>query len=512
MESMTKTHTDSNHDALEPALNDLKAYVQRAARQGVAAHEAEAGIWHRVLQLGHQALGLLFHLVGPGDVGETVVLPDGQEVRRLETPHPRVYQSVFGRFQLERVVYGTRAGQKIAYVPFDTQLQLPESDFSYLLQDWAQSVAMDQAYRQVPETLGRILDVHPSVDSLERMNRKMAKTVRPFRESRLAPEPEDEGALCVVSADGKGIPIRRVTPEAAIQGHDPQQEAKKNRKKMAVVGTVYTLDPLVRTPEEVVESLFRLPEDHRPAAERPVPQHKRLWASLPHEQDGREVSATEQTFGWLAQEVARRNPEAAKPILLLMDGQKSLWEAGQRVLPQVSTIEILDLLHATPRLWDAAHLFYGGDEEQALSFVYDRVLRLLKGEVPAVVAGLRQMGTKRKLRGKKRDKLAKICGYLENNTHRMHYDVYLAAGYPIASGVIEGACRHFIKDRMERSGMRWTIESAQAMLDVRSTYLNGDWDDFMRYRIAQETQRLYPYRALVEPSETLEVIELPLAA
>src|SRR6516225_4677809 len=71
MESMTKTRTDSNHDALEPALNDLKAYVQRAARQGVAAHEAEAGIWHRVLQLGHQALGLLFHLVGPGDVGET---------------------------------------------------------------------------------------------------------------------------------------------------------------------------------------------------------------------------------------------------------------------------------------------------------------------------------------------------------------------------------------------------------------------------------------------------------
>src|SRR6516225_11083262 len=108
-----------------------------------------------------------------------------------------------------------------------------------------------------------------------------------------------------------------------------------------------------------------------------------------------EVSATEQTFGWLAQEVARRNPEAAKPILLLMDGQKSLWDAGQRVLPQVSTIENLDLLHATPRIWDAAHLFYGGDEEQALSFVYDRVLRLLKGEVPSVVAGLRQMGTKR---------------------------------------------------------------------------------------------------------------------
>jgi hypothetical protein len=281
---------------------------------------------------------------------------------------------------------------------------------------------------------------------------------------------------------------------------------------MAVVGTVYTIDPFVRTPEEVATSLFQSSPDAPPPSERPVPKHKRLWASLPHPQDDHEVSATETTFGWLAQEVGRRNPRADKPMLLLMDGQKSLWDAGQRALPTAKTIEILDLLHATPRIWDAAHLFYGRDEEQALSFVYDRVLRLLKGEVRAVVAGLRQMGTKRKLRGTKRDKLAQICAYLDNNAQRMRYDVYLAAGYPIASGVIEGACRHFIKDRMERSGMRWTIESAQAMLDMRSTYLNGDWDDFMQYRIAQETQRLYPHRELVEPGAALKEIELPIAA
>jgi hypothetical protein len=512
MESMTQPCSDSNHDELELALNDLKAYVARSARQGIAAHEAEAGIWQRVLQLGHKALGLLFRLVGPGDVGETVVLPGGQEVRRLDRLHPRVYQSVFGRFELERVVYGTREGQKIAYVSFDTQLQLPESDFSYLLQDWAQSFTVENAYRQVPETLRRILDVHPAVDSLERMNLKMAETVRPFRESRPAPEPEAEGALCVVSADGKGIPLHRPAAEMPIQAHDREAEPKANRKKMAVVGTVYTIDPFVRTPQEVAESLFRSPADDSLPSDRPVPQHKRLWASLPHERENQVVSATEETFGWLRQEVARRNPRADKPILLLMDGQKSLWEAGQRELPKANTMEILDLLHATPRIWDAAHLFYGRDEEQALGFVYDRVLRMLQGEVHSVVSGLRQMGTKRKLRGKKRAKLAKICGYLENNTHRMRYDVYLAAGYAIASGVIEGACRHFVKDRMERSGMRWTIESAQAMLDVRSTYLNGDWDDFMRYRIEKETQRLYPYREFVEPIETLEEGELPFAA
>lgn len=230
----------------------------------------------------------------------------------------------------------------------------------------------------------------------------------------------------------------------------------------------------------MADSLFRDPDDEAPRVKRPEPQHKRLWASLPQDQGGEPISATDETFGWLAQEVARRIPHSHKPTILLMDGQKSLWEAGQRDLLSDDRIEILDLLHATPRIWEAAALFYERDSDQAWAFVYDRVLRLLRGEVHSVIAGLRQMGTKRKFRGKKREKLVKIT-----------------AGYPIASGVIEGACRHVVKDRMERSGMRWTIENAQVMmgvgltcmLDVRSTYVNGDWDAFMAYRIEKETQR-----------------------
>jgi hypothetical protein len=512
MEKMDQTSADCKRERLDSTLNDLKTYVERAAREGTAAHEVETSIWRQVLQLGYQALAMFFMRVGSGDVGEAVVLPDGREVRRLATRHPRVYQSVFGRFELERVAYGSREGQKIEYVPFDTQLQLPDSEFSYVLQDWSQGLVVEQAYRRVPETLGRILRVQPSVDSLERMNLKMAETVRPFRDARPAPEPETEGAFCVVSADGKGVPIRRPVPEKPIHAHDREQEPKTNRKKMAVVGTVYTIDPLVRSPEEVAASLFRDPEDDPGLTARPVPQHKRLWASLPLDRDGIAVAATEETFGWLAQEVQRRNPEAQKPTVWLMDGQKSLWETARRELPQDHAVEMLDLLHATPRIWEAAHLFYPRNSDQALDFVHDRVLRILQGAVGSVVSGLRQMGTKRQLRGKKRDTLAKICGYLHNNAHRMRYEAYLAAGYPIASGVIEGACRHFVKDRMERSGMHWTIESAQAMLDVRSTYLNGDWETFMSYRINVETQRLYPYRALVEPMEGVKETGLLIAA
>ena len=167
MEKMEQTSADYKRECMDQTLNDLRTYVEKAAREGTAAHEVETGIWRRVLQLGYQALEVFFTQVGPGDVGESVVLPDGRQMHRLEALHRRVYQSIFGRFDLERVVYGSREGQKIEYVPFDSRLQLPESALSYVLQDWSQGLAVEQAYRRVPETLGRILDLHPSVDSLD---------------------------------------------------------------------------------------------------------------------------------------------------------------------------------------------------------------------------------------------------------------------------------------------------------------------------------------------------------
>ena len=206
--------------------------------------------------------------------------------------------------------------------------------------------------------------------------------------------------------------------------------------------------------------------------------------------------AYEEIFGWLAKEHRQRNPQGRRPGVLLMDGQISLWEAGDEYLAQASVIEILDLLHATSYVWKAAAVLHPGVEAQRLiGFVKTRVARILNGEVNAVIRGFKAMGTRNGLSGKRLKKLQTICGYFENNAQRMRYDEYLAAGYPIATGVIEGACRHVIKDRMERSGMRWTLPGAQAMLGLRCTYLNGDWEDYMNFHIQRENHRLYPWRA-----------------
>ena len=142
----------------------------------------------------------------------------------------------------------------------------------------------------------------------------------------------------------------------------------------------------------------------------------------------------------------------------------------------------------------------------AAAFVRARLRRVLRGEVKGVVMGLRRQGTRANLSAAKAKQLRTACRYLKANASRMRYDEYLAEGYPIASGVIEGACRSYVKDRMERAGMRWTRAGAQAMLDVRSEYLNGDWTAFQAFRLRAEVQRLYPDRAL------LDGLPWPLAA
>ena len=488
---------------IQETVCKLDTFVEAAAREGKAVHEVEKGLWQELLRLGRHCLGHFFALAGDGDQGETVSSGDGPEWQRLEKRHPRRYVSIFGTFSLERVVYGSREGQKIDFVPLDTRLQLPAGVYSYLLQDWSQGLCVESAFGQVSAALERMFEMKASVDGLERGNEQMAERVPDYRLDRPKPAAETEGELVVASADGKGIVMRRQADDPAPAAHRTKGE-KASQKQMAMVASVYTVAPHVRTAEEVVAALFRDPraEDEKPP-DRPKPQNKRVMASLPRVDAEGEHAAVDIVHDWMMNELVERNRQDQtwqRPMLFLYDGQESLWEARQRKLP-ANGVDILDFLHVTPRLWKAAHVFHPEKSDAAEMFVRERCLRVLEGRSEGVVRGLREMATKHGLSGSKKKTIEKICAYLENNRTRMRYDEYLAAGYPIASGAIEGACRHLVKDRMERAGMHWTPPGAQAMLDVRSIHIDGDWDSYQTYRIDRERQRLYPHRHLVEGNQ-----------
>jgi len=254
---------------------------------------------------------------------------------------------------------------------------------------------------------------------------------------------------------------------------------------MAYVGAVYTIDRFVRTADDVIDELQR----RRRASDRPKPCHKRVWAEMTQVLEGETINGKELLFTVLANEAGERDQGGQKPTVCLLDGEKALWEWYREYLPEA--VGILDLFHVLERLWLAAYCFHAEGSKAAAGFVEKRLRMLLEGKVGALIGGLRQMRTKHGLTGNKAKTLTSVIGYLENNREHMRYDAYLAAGYPIGSGVAEGACRHYVKDRMERSGMRWTLEGAQAMLHLRTTYLNGDWDEFIEHRIQAEQNALY---------------------
>jgi hypothetical protein len=457
----------------------LLALVEEAKSQRIDCFEGD--VFAGLLGLGLTLVRLFVDNKGTGDTGPSLDTAAGAW-KRLENVHPRRYVSIFGAMTIDRTVYGTRENQKIQAAPLDAQLGLPDSDFSYLLQRWLQERCLDTDYAGSIQGLAAILHLNPSVRSVEHMTRQMAADVPNFQAQQPLPSTAAQAELLIATADHKGVPmVRRDRPTAK---HDEESE-RPGVKRAACAGAVYTTAPFVRAADDVLDEVRRKAR----AAERPPPQGKVVWAEMAQEVDGEAASGREVVLANICAELDRRDPTETELVIVLCDGERALWTtfAAMLLRPYVG---ILDLWHALTYLWLAAKVFHGGKLAQE-AFVTARLRMLLAGKVGGVIKGLKQMGTQQGLVGEKKRTLAKVVGYLERNREHMQYDQYLRAGYPIGSGVIEGACRHVIKDRMERAGMLWTLDGASALLRLRVVHTNGHWDEYQEYRIAQEQKALY---------------------
>ena len=196
-------------------------------------------------------------------------------------------------------------------------------------------------------------------------------------------------------------------------------------------------------------------------------------------------------FAGMAWEVYHRDVGRNHPLVCLMDGQRSLWSMKEEWLSRATGI--LDIFHVMERLWKAAYCFHREGSREAEQFVSHHLEMLLEGKVGYVIGVFRRWLSK--LPTAKRKTLSTVIGYFDNNRQYMQYDDYLAKGYPIGSGVVEGTCRHLVRDRMEGTGMRWELDGARAMLNTRSVYLSKQWDQFIEYRIQREQDAIYAQAA-----------------
>lgn len=438
-----------------------------------------------------QRLLLQAHLEarGTGDVGPALEVIRGGECdetterlseRRL---HSRQMHTIFGEVTVKRTGYGALGAEGIH--PLDEQIQLPERSFTQEVQRrlviGAIQGPFDEAIGRVNESTGLIV----SKRTAEQVLRDAAVDFDAFYAQREVPVGANTGPILVCAVDCKGVPM--VKPERALRTARRKKGQKPHKKRMATVGAVFTQSPCLRTPEEIVERLFYegpLPAIGAPASttNRPRPEHKRIWASVGKSKDD--------VLDEVVAEMMLRDPKQEKRWVAVIDGERALQHGIAERLPKITLV--LDVIHAFGKLWEAAYCFHPEGTPEAKEWVRERALRLLRGGVSQVVKGIRQSATKRHLSAAKKETIRLVTKYFMRNRNRMRYHEYLRDGLPIASGAVEGACKNLVKDRMERSGMRWTIDGAEALLRLRAAYLSDDLNEYLEFHTKTEQARLYP--------------------
>jgi hypothetical protein len=426
---------------------------------------------------------------------------DAEQVARgsVETGHTRALTTVFGEVTVTRLAY-RRRGHANLY-PADAALNLPVEKHSHGLRQLAALEAARGSFDDTAEAIERATGVRLGKRQAEALAGRAAADIDDFYTQR-QPQPGAGRDVLVLSADGKGIVMR---PEALRPATAKAAKAsatklstrlskgeKRNRKRLAEVGAVYDADPVVRTPADILAHSQDpgANTDPEQPAQAPVAANKWLTASVT------EDAAT--VVGRLFDEADRRDPTHARTWIALVDGNNHQIDRIQAEATRrgIDLTILCDFIHVLEYLWKAAWSFHREGDPTAEEWVHDKAIAVLAGNATRVAADLRRSATRRGLDPPQRAGADACATYLINKERYLDYPTALHNGWPIATGVIEGACRHLVKDRMDITGARWGLPGAEAILKLRALRSNGDFDTYWRYHLEQERRRVHETRYL----------------
>lgn len=455
-------------------FESMLQYVQASEEQ--TADAVERSLLKQLLGLGAHLMLLFFCLRARAASRAPVVRADGSELR-YHSQKRRSYYSVFGKLPVVRPYFYAR-GQG-GSSPLDEELSLGADCYSDLVRELAEYLGVDVPYHQVSRFFARLLGQGLSTQAVEDLVAEDAAEVEAYYAQQPAPAATSEAALLVAQSDGKGVPMVRQTPRAPQARLSKGQ--KRAKKKEAIVTSLYTIAPQPRTPEQVVATFFAQ-DTHTTvaAASRTGPQNKQVWATL---------AGKDAALERLATQAAKRDGRHIQARVALTDGCQALQQRMQHYLPDFTLV--LDFVHASEYLWKAATALFGEQSPQRDAWVEEQALQLLSGHTGHLIVELQHLHDESGRSPAQRTALSSAANYFQRNRPYMDYHLYLERGWPIASGVIEGACRHVVKDRCERSGMRWTQAGVENLLRLRAVAENEDWDDYHQFRKAQRHRRLY---------------------
>lgn len=466
-------------------LQELLDYISKEALDQ-QLHEVENSLFKGLLKLGELLLNKFIENKGTGnkDLLKDKELP-------LHSIKPCKYLSIFGNIVIKRAYFWEK--EKNGEFPLDKELNLPKFFQSYLLDKWIQGHIAEGPYEDAINNIGDLLDLKLTKRVSQKVTLEASKEIHNYYKQKT--EFNNEGSYLVAQCDCKGvIMIPKERPDTELtEGFVRRAKgvSKIGIRKDAVVTTDYSINPLSRNAQDVLEGLMRINSDKKKEKTLLPKNNKPINKQVMGNMDGKENA-----FKSLADRLHARDKTEQKKIYILIDGARSL-EAGfikefqKRGWESRVEAYCLDIVHATEYLWDASTALYGETNPQRISWVRSSLLNLLESKTLIVNEEL----TKKISSGKYNDfivrRLQRTLTYFTNHIHMMDYKKYLETGFPIASGAIEGACNTLVKDRTDRSGMQWTKVGAQAVINLRSAKCNDDWENYWDYHVQSQSKALY---------------------
>jgi len=439
---------------------------------------------------------------------EEVTGSDGVTRRRVENGHRRSLASVFGPVTVTRKAYRaaparpiehaettsqTRSVRKAAgnLYPADAVLNLPVGKHSAGL---ARLVAVEVArgsFGDAQAAVERASGVRIGKRQVEDLARAAAVDTDAFYAARPARPCPDR--VLGLQADGKGIVMLpgSLRPATAAQAAKTSPKLatrlspgqKHGRKRMAEIVAVYDLEPVPRTTDDIIAA----PSTRRTrrSKTRTGPKVTGKWLAASVTDDIPAVIKS------MFDEAERRDPAHERTWVALVDGNRQQIDAirDQANTRGVTVTIVIDFIHVLEYLWKAAWTFFHPGDPDAETWVADHARTILNGRAIDAAATIRHHADTAGFRGNERKGADDAVTYLTNKAPYLDYATALANGWQIATGIIEGAARFLIKDRMDITGARWTTPGAEAILRLRAVTANGDFDEYWQWHQQQELRR-----------------------
>jgi hypothetical protein len=429
---------------------------------------------------------------------------DGVRRTRADRGRTRPLVTRFGQVTVSRIAY--RAPGRPNVHPLDAALNLPEEKHSHGLRKLAAVEAARGSIEAAGAAIARATGVQIGKRQLEELARRAAAHVEAYYLWRVI-KPAPEAWPLVLTFDGKGIvmlpdALRPATARAAAAAEGKlatrlSPGEKNGRKRMAELACVYDAAPVPRTPEEIISTPAQKRRKDKAQAMKPKqkgkprePQARGKWLTASVTDDIPAVIAA------AFDEAERRDPRHEREWPVLIDGNNTQIEAvtAEAARRGITVTVVIDFVHVLEYLWKAAWSFFDKGEPAAEEWVADQARKILHGKASQVAAGIRRRATTYGYSPAERAGADECARYLDNKKDCLDYATALEKGWPIATGIIEGACRHIVKDRMDITGARWGLEGAEAILKLRALIATGDFEDYWRFHLRREHERIHHAR------------------